>query len=252
MRLRWLTAASALLALSAAASAPAQYLVPRADVQSTRGVDFAGAHTIAPELTTLFQACDVQTTPGGCADDPAHNTVILKFTDGTVFFDAKMAIDADGSQLSKKHEFPNQPETAFRYPDSMLSLDSEHVPYIVIPMGDFRRESGVMLGDLAVVVKGDQVHYAIVGDVGPRTHIGEGSMFLHNEFGRSICRSFEEGHCSDFLDTSMNPPVLYFLFPDTRKLIVDGLSPDNINTRIATAGKQVWTAFRASQAALKE
>ena len=218
-----------------------------------RGVDFTSAQLLDPQLTALYQACDRNTERGGCFDDQARNTVILKFSDGTVFFDAKMAIDADGSALSKRAERPNQPETSFRLPDPTgagvgLSLDAEHVPYVVMPLGDFRRESGVSLGDLAVVVKDGEVHFAIVGDLGPRTHIGEASLKLHTAFGRRLCTAYDAaGNCSTFTDTSMDPPVLYFFFPATRRLIYDGLTAENIDTRIAVMGQGVWTAFLARQ-----
>jgi hypothetical protein len=251
--------------LPAAALAQAPYSVPAPDAKTLHGVDFAKAQVIDPQLTSLYQACDQKQDRGGCFTDPAHNTAVLRFPDGTVFFDAKMAIDADGSVLSKRAEHPNQPETSFRYPATVTppgtstapdpyatgpgpSLDAERVPYVVMPLGDFRRETGVSLGDLAAVVKDGQVHFAIVGDLGPRTHIGEASMKLHMEFGRKICTAFDEsGNCSAFTDTSMDPPVLYFFFPDTRKLIYDGLTAENINGRITTVGGQVWSAFLAHQ-----
>ena len=232
----------------------AAYTAPPTDEHVLKGVDFGKAQVLDPQLTSLYQACDESHDRGGCATDPAHNTVILKFDDNTVFFDAKMAIDADGSVLSKRAEHPNQPETAFRYPDPTggggmgPSLDSERVPYVVMPMGDFRRESGVSVGDLAAVVHDGQVHFAIVGDVGPRTHIGEASMKLHMEFGRHICTAYDEGgNCSAFTDTSIDAPVLYFFFPDTRKLIYEGLNASNVNERIESVGHQVWRAFLEKQ-----
>lgn len=243
----------AMLARVAVGQVP--YSVPGVDAKVLRGVDFARAQLVDPQLTSVYQACDQKQDRGGCYTDQAKNTVVLKFPDSTVFFDAKMAIDADGSVLSKKAEHPNQPETAFRYPNPAgpdagmgPSLDSERVPYVVMPMGDFRRETGASLGDLVAVIKDGQVHFAIVGDVGPRTHIGEASMKLHMEFGRHICTAYDEaGNCSAFTDTSIDPPVLYFFFPDTRKLIYDGLTADNINERITTVGGQVWRSFLAHQ-----
>jgi hypothetical protein len=241
----------AVAAMHAKAEVP--YAAPASSSKVLRGVNFAAAQVIDPQLTSTYQACDASNQRGGCATDPAHNTAVLRFADGTVFFDAKMAIDADGSVLSKRAEHPNQPETSFRYPVLDTSLDSERVPYIVMPLGDFRRESGVSLGDLAAVIKDGNVQFAIVGDLGPRTHIGEGSMKLHMQFGRSICTAYDENHnCSSFTDTSIDPPVLYFLFPDTRKLIYDGLSPENINERIARVGQQVWNAFLAHQREQRE
>lgn len=238
-----------LLLAPAAAVSQATYQVPATDSKVLHGVHFAAATPVDPQLTALYGSCDDSHDHGGCADDPAHNTAILRFGDGTVFFDAKMAIDADGSALSKLAVRPNQPETSFRYPDPAgpgvgPSLDAEHVPYVVMPLGDFRRESGVQLGDLAAVVHDGQVRFAIVGDLGPRTHIGEASLKLHMELGRHLCTAFDLNHnCSEFTDTSIDAPVLYFFFPDTRKLIYDGLTADNINSRIQATGQQVWTAF---------
>lgn len=241
------------------------YQAPAASAQAVHGVDFDEASALDPQLTAIYQACDQNQGRGGCYTDQAHNTAILRFGDGTVFFDAKMAIDADGSVLSKRAEHPNQPETSFRYPGVAPSpaqnttpdpqatgpgpsLDAERVPYVVMPLGDFRRESGITLGDLAVVIHGNEVQYAIVGDLGPRTHIGEASMKLHIQFGRKICTTYDAaGNCSTFTDTSLDAPVLYFLFPDTRKLLYDGLNAGNINERIATTGKQVWTSFLQRQ-----
>lgn len=250
--MRMFVAALSVAAVSAAI-AQVPYAVPAADARVLHGVDFAGAPLLDPQLTALYQACDAKRDRGGCYDDQAHNTAILRFGDGTVFFDAKMAIDADGSTLSKRAEHPNQPETSFRYPDPTgtgvgPSLDAERVPYVVMPLGDFRRESGVSLGDLAAVIKNGRVQFAIVGDLGPRTHIGEASMKLHAQLGHTICTAYDaEGNCSTFTDLSIDPPVLYFLFPDTRKLIIDGLTAGNINERIATVGQQVWSAFLAHQ-----
>jgi hypothetical protein len=247
------------------AQAQVPYSVPATDVRLLRGVDFGKAQPVDPQLTALYQACDENRDRGGCYSDQAKNTVVLRFPDGTVFFDAKMAIDADGSVLSKRAERPNQPETSFRYPKPAEagpvasvsdpyatgpgpSLDSERVPYVVMPLGDVRRESGVQLGDLAAVVKDGKVVFAIVGDLGPRTHIGEGSMKLHNELGHTMCTAYDaEGNCSTFTDNSIDPPVLYFFVPDTKKLIVDGLTPENIDERIAAVGQKVWKQFLAGR-----
>lgn len=241
------------------------YSAPATDVRLLRGVNFGKAQLLDTQLTSVYLACDQKQERGGCSSDPSRNSAVLRFPDNTIFFDAKMAIDADGSALSKRAERPNQPETSFRYPnlpgpaggegtaDPMAtgpgpSLDAERVPYVVMPLGDFKRESGVSLGDLAAVIKDGRVQFAIVGDLGPRTKIGEGSMKLHEQLGHTFCTAYDEAHnCTTFSDASIEPPVLYFLFPDTRKLIIEGLTPENINERIATVGQQVWKAFLAKQ-----
>ena len=229
------------------AAAQTPYVVPQVDAAALRDIDFPGAEVILPELTQRFGACDRQEPPG-CKVDPSRNTVVLQFPGGPVFFDAKMAIDADGSALSKRAQFPNQPETALRYPTTGGSLDSERVPYIVLPIGDLRRTAGVGPGDLAAVIKDGRLQFAIVGDVGPPPKIGEGSMKLHAALGHNTCTAYDAGgNCRDFTDVSIDPPVLYFVFPNTRRLIYDGLSPHNVNERIASLGHEVWTAFLKQQ-----
>ena len=223
------------------------YSVPQSDAKVLQGIDFTKAQVILPDLTQRFQACDQQDPPG-CKVDPSRNTVILDFPGGPVFFDAKMDIDADGSTLSKRREFPNQPETAFRYPTTDTSLDSERVPYIVLPIGDLRRTAGVGTGDLAAVIKDGRLQFAIVGDVGPPPKIGEGSLKLHANLGHNTCTTYDEnGNCSQFTDVSIDAPVLYFVFPNSRTLIFDGLSAENINARIASAGTDLWSGFQKQQ-----
>lgn len=247
---RWLKRdllAGLCLCLGLKAYAAAPYTVPPTDIATLRGVDFAGAQVILPELTQRFATCDTQDPPG-CKVDPSRNSVILKFRDGTVFYDAKMAIDADGSTLSKQAVRPNQPETALRYPVTDLSLDSERVPYIVLPIGDLLRNAGLGKGDLAAVIKNGLLQFAIVGDVGPPPKIGEGSMKLHASLGHNTCTAYDAGgNCSEFTDVSIDAPVLYFVFPNTRRLIYDGLTAANINERIAAVGRAVWNTFLQQQ-----
>jgi len=60
------------------------------------------------------------------------------------------------------------------YPDRYL--DSETVPFVVVPKGSF---GGIQMGDLAIVRLGDRTAYAVVGDEGPPTKFGEGSIALN-------------------------------------------------------------------------
>ena len=55
-------------------------------------------------------------------------------------------------------------------------LDAETVPYIVLPRGGFGQ---VRVGDIAIVQSKDRTVYALVGDEGPGTKLGEGSIALN-------------------------------------------------------------------------
>ena len=73
-------------------------------------------------------------------------------------------------------------------------------------------------------------------------------MKLHAELRHNTCTAYDAGgNCSEFTDVSIDPPVLYFVFPNTHQLIYDGLTPENINGRIAAMGRQAWNAFLKQQ-----
>lgn len=71
---------------------------------------------------------------------------------------------------------PNRPRT-----DPRRYVDSTRIPYVAIPPE--LRAAGVHLGDLARVSYRDHWSPAIVGDVGPRHRIGEGSIALARALG---------------------------------------------------------------------
>jgi hypothetical protein len=68
------------------------------------------------------------------------------------------------------------------YSDPRRYVDSETVPYIVLPPGF---SSEFKLGDIALVVnrKNNKRCYAIFADVGPKNSIGEGSIALARQLG---------------------------------------------------------------------
>ena len=118
----------------------------------------------------------------------------------------------------------------------------------MLPIGGLLRGEGLSKGDLAAVIKDGRLQFAIVGDVGPPPKIGEGSMKLHSNLGHNTCTAYDPGgNCSEFTDVSIDPPVLYFVFPNTHQLIFDGLTPENINGRIAAVGRETWINFVKQQ-----
>lgn len=66
--------------------------------------------------------------------------------------------------------------------DPARYVDSEKVNFFVLP-GGFKQ--GTKLGDFAVVVKLDSglYEYAVYADIGPKDHIGEGSIALASALG---------------------------------------------------------------------
>jgi hypothetical protein len=79
-------------------------------------------------------------------------------------------------------------------------------PFIVVPGAFTRGQDGVKPGDYALVVFGDAIYPAIVGDVGPNDKVGEASLRIAKELNA--------------LSTAYNRPVsdlkvTYIIFPGT-------------------------------------
>jgi len=78
-------------------------------------------------------------------------------------------------------------------------------PYIVVPMG-LGKADGAKVGDYALVIYGDGIFPAIVGDVGPSDKVGEASLRIAKEINANA--------------TAYNRPVsdlkvTYLVFPDS-------------------------------------
>lgn len=193
--------------------------------------------------------CEGQALQRKCSQDPNRNSVLLKLGDGTVLFNAKMGLDLDGSHLSATSTGQtDQAETSLRYPlQGSPSVDSDRVPYIVIPRDGFDKDLQIEVGDVAAVIYRGKRVYAVVGDKGPKCKIGEGSIRLHEMLGHGICkRRSSSGDCQEVRDISVERDVLYFIFPHTRAQLRNGLSPANINGRLEELGQKSWESLLRS------
>lgn len=190
--------------------------------------------------------CDGQTLRRGCSHDQNRNSVLLKLADGTVFFNAKMGLDMDGSRFATASPGQtDQAETTLRYPiPGSPSIDSDRVPYVVIPSAGFDHDLQVEVGDVAAVLYRGKRVYAVVGDTGPKCKIGEGSMRLHEMLGHIVCkRRSPSGDCQEVRDASVEQDVLYFIFPHTRAKLWTGLRPENMNQRLQEYGRESWDSL---------
>ena len=211
-------------------------------------VPFAQGKPVGKRFLERFNECDAHnscdggTTRSRCSNDSNRATTLLELPHNVLFFDAKLAIDADGSPLARNDPGKtDQKDTSLRYPlPKEPSVDADKVPYIVVPQGGFMEELGVKLGDLVAVVYQDKLAYAIVGDEGPKCKIGEGSIELHQRLKHAVCRSRNaKGECTRLHDESIEKDVLYFIFRGSNALVLEGLTPANINTRIQTEGAKL-------------
>jgi len=238
-------------------SAHAQYSPPPSSAAAVKGISFAAGTTVGEQFRARFtecdshDTCDGKPTKFGCSRDLNRNTVLFKLSGNAIFFDGKMGVDADGSPLSKKTPgATDQPETSFRFPSpGRPSVDSDSVPFIVIPGGGFAKALGIRLGDIAAVIHNGLVVYALVADQGPVCKLGEGSIELHERLKHKVCITRNgTNECTKLRDVGLERDVLYFIFPGSGARIIQGLNPININQRLSVEGPKLFQALQTISA----
>jgi hypothetical protein len=131
-------------------------------------------------------------------------TYICRLPGGEIYYDSKLDLDSDGSKYAAQDK-TGQAETSLRYPDGR-SVDADQISYFVLP-GGFYEKHGIKLGDLAAVIYGARVAFAIFGDTGPKSKIGEGSIALHRALGHETIRN------GKFHDVGIDKHVITIVFP---------------------------------------
>ncbi len=160
---------------------------------------------------------------------------MLRLPDGTLFIDGRMETDADGSpRYNLIDPDSGQRETSLAYPNKDGDdgwIDSEKVPYIVLPLG-FYKDMGIELGDVAAVVWEGKVAYAVFADEGPKHIIGEGSVALSEALGFD---PWEERDGRRQIVNGIDEGVLMFVFPHSA---ISDFSPENIKEKTVAAARQ--------------
>jgi hypothetical protein len=208
-------------------------------------------------LKARFDAADQ--APGN--RDPSRCKALLRFPDGTIFWSAKLAIDADGppagpGRSSGRELDPasGQDDTSYHYPGTKLGLASEVVPYLVMPGGSFTGETGLAFGDVAVVIYRGKRAAAVVGDGGPVKKIGEGSIRLHAALhppAPDPCTERDDkGFCRRIRNASIGEDVLCFVFP--RSGFSEDLDQSNIEARVTERAFALYDQLRGSARASED
>ena len=157
---------------------------------------------------------------------------------GEVFFDSALELDTDGwPDGDGAGDDDWQPDTSLRFADHG-SLDANRVAYFVLPLPpSWPRQFGIELGDYAVVVFKSHVAFAVFGDRGPRTKIGEGSIELLRRLGAERLRP--DG---TVINAGMGPRVVTIVFPGSGKLS-DRTDEPSLIQSIDVTGKQLFVAL---------
>lgn len=106
-------------------------------------------------------------------------------------------------------------------------LDAEVVPFVVLPKGGFGK---VRIGDIAIVQFKNRVVYAIVGDAGPATKLGEGSIGLNARLLGKFGEPFLNMKATWTLDIDSGGHVSILVLGNTHDKLNGNYSPHNIES----------------------
>ncbi|MGG1948266.1 glycoside hydrolase family 75 protein [Trinickia sp. NRRL B-1857] len=156
---------------------------------------------------------------------------------GDLYFEAVYDLDADGSIYWKQDRY-GQPGTSLSTHDGHY-LDANAVAYIALSERVMSHTKS-SLGDVAAVIYGDTVAFAVVGDVAPNSKLGEGSLALFRAIG--IERIDNEGK---FRNASTPRTVATVVFAGSASE-VDTSSQAQLMASVQQTGLKRWQALLAS------
>lgn len=183
---------------------------------------------------------DPRGRPLTCARDPNRVAYLNKLPGGAVVFSAKASVDSDGSPFACGDQWPNQCPTwlTFDRGSKRGDVNAEDTSFVVVPgVGagtDFRRDTGIGRGDLAVAFTGQRCTFGVVGDLGPYFRLGEISLKAHQELGHDRCATQGQYPCMRVIDRSIGSGVHYVVFPGTRP---KPLTSENVNAVSRAMGR---------------
>lgn len=142
----------------------------------------------AEEILAKLNACRRISSAPYAKDAGGTSNIHVCGLRNAVFWKADMDIDCDGRPSEKCNRQTDpwfQPQTAATGTTG-APLDAASLPFIVVPGVSNRwnyRNAGVKLGSVGAVIYQGKIEYGIVGDVGPKTCIGEASYAMAERLG---------------------------------------------------------------------
>lgn len=142
----------------------------------------------AEELLAKLNACRKVSSSPYASDAGGTSNINVCGLRNAVFWKADMDIDCDGKPSAKCNRQTDpwfQPQTAATTLTGEY-LDAAALPFIVVPGTSHRwnyRNAGIRMGSVAAVIYDGKVEYGVVGDVGPKTCIGEASYAMAEKLG---------------------------------------------------------------------
>ncbi|WP_406379270.1 glycoside hydrolase family 75 protein [Streptomyces sp. NBC_00197] len=230
MRTRTLTlSAAACAALLAGAALPAQAsgtVNPRSAQEGS---------VSAASLLAKVTSCSQISSGKYRTDEETSATIPVCGKNGAVFWKADMDIDCDGqvtSRCSADTDPRFQDDTAFHQSNGQ-PLRADSLPYVVVPSTSSiwkYTSSGIKGGGVVAVIYNNKVEYAVVGDTGPTSIIGEASYATASALG--IDPDPETG--------GTDSGVTYIVFKNAQ------VSPIESHTAAVTLGNSLAQQFLAN------
>ncbi|WP_448316542.1 glycoside hydrolase family 75 protein [Streptomyces sp. CO7] len=170
---------------SRAAAPGARPGAPPADGRTVRVVDLpVTAWTVRDKLRSCHRV-----SRGTYRTDEGRGPEVPVCAQGeVVHWTADLDVDCDGLRTKLCNEQTDpwfRPDTAFHQADGM-PLRADRLPYVVVPgpgKAWDHAAAGVDAGDPVVLLHGDRIAYAVVGDIGPTGIIGEASYAAAKALG---------------------------------------------------------------------
>ncbi|MFG2452703.1 glycoside hydrolase family 75 protein [Streptomyces sp. M41(2017)] len=230
MRTRTLTlSAAACAALLAGAALPAQAsgtVNPRSAQEGS---------VSAASLLAKVTSCSQISSGKYRTDEETSATIPVCGKNGAVFWKADMDIDCDGQVTSRCSADTDpwfQDDTAFHQSNGQ-PLRADSLPYVVVPSTSSiwkYTSSGIKGGGVVAVIYNNKVEYAVVGDTGPTSIIGEASYATASALG--IDPDPETG--------GTDSGVTYIVFKNSQ------VSPIESHTAAVTLGNSLAQQFLAA------
>lgn len=169
---------------------------------------------------------------------------MCKLPSGQLFFDSKLALDADGSPVYSAQDATGQLHTAVK-DAAGNDLDADLINYFVLP-GGFWAGQGISKGDIGVVIHGIQKAFACFGDVGPHGSLGEGSISLHRELGHETIRNRHTANGGTLINGGLDSGVITVVFPGS------GNGRGRTNEESAAIGEPLFQRLKLEAFAYKQ
>jgi glycosyl hydrolase group 75 (putative chitosanase) len=219
--------------VAASLTTPDGYMPPPASRGLVKGVPFDKASRVGQKYTDRFGRWDMreQQKPENKRDENKCKG-LYRLPGNVLFWEAKMAIDSDGSTTDsvKKSDPDWGPGTSYHFSDG-TGVNAEIVPYFVVPTYDnpaedpkrtdfersgdnFVTDLGLRHGNLGVVIFGNLITGAIFADEGPPMKIGEAAIRVHELIRRPPAPWKGDPANKILSDSGEDHGVLYFVFTD--------------------------------------